>query len=155
MIPKFRFWYEREDYYPDENYMRDVWKIEYIADSKIELNDDYIFNPYTNAAENIYAKTKIYLMQSTGLKDKSGVEIYEGDILKTFSNINKYTDSFAEDIEPKFEYTTVVRDGACFKTTYKKRPSYVLNENSGSMVEHMEVIGNIYENPELLEREGE
>ena len=95
----------------------------------------------------------IPLMQYTGLKDKNGVEIYEGDILKTFSNINKYTDSFAEDIEPKFGYTTVVRDGACFKTTYKKRPSYVLNENGGSMVEHMEVIGNIYENPELLERE--
>ncbi len=93
------------------------------------------------------------LMQYTGLKDNNGVEIYEGDILKTFSNINKYTDSFAEDIEPKFEHTTIVRDGACFKTTYKKRPSYVLNENGGSMVEHMEVIGNIYENPELLERE--
>ena len=93
---------------------------------------------------------EIELMQSTGLKDKSGVEIYEGDILKTFSNINKYTDSFAKDIEPKFEYTTVVRDGACFKTTYEKRASYVLNENSGSMVEHMEVIGNIYENPELI-----
>ena len=131
MIPKFRAWEK------NMNAMIPVENIDFLAK---QINTNSVWRMFH----------EIELMQSTGLKDKSGVEIYEGDILKTFSNINKYTDSFAKDIEPKFEYTTVVRDGACFKTTYEKRASYVLNENSGSMVEHMEVIGNIYENPELI-----
>ncbi|OJG30043.1 YopX protein [Enterococcus casseliflavus] len=94
-------------------------------------------------------------MQSTGLKDKNGVEIFEGDMVKKFSNINKFTDDFAEDIEPTYGTTSIVRDGACFKTTFKGEPSLVLDQNSMSMVEHMEVVGNIYENPELLDQSNE
>ena len=97
----------------------------------------------------------LVLMQSTGLKDKNGVEIFEGDMVKKFSNINKFTDDFAEDIEPTYGTTSIVRDGACFKTTFKGEPSLVLDQNSMSMVEHMEVVGNIYENPELLEQANE
>lgn len=97
----------------------------------------------------------LVLMQSTGLKDKNGVEIFDGDLVKKFSNINKFTDDFAEDIEPIYVITSIVRDGACFKTTFKGVPSFVLDQNSMSMVEHMEVVGNIYENPELLETANE
>lgn len=99
--------------------------------------------------------TLFTLMQSTGLKDKNGVEIFEGDLVKKFSNINKFTDDFAEDIEPIYVITSIVRDGACFKTTFKGVPSLVLDQNSMSMVEHMEVVGSIYENPELLEKANE
>ncbi|MBV6372908.1 hypothetical protein IGJ74_001795 [Enterococcus sp. AZ009] len=97
----------------------------------------------------------LVLMQSTGLKDKNGMEIFDGDLVKKFSNINKFTDDFAEDIEPIYVITSIVRDGACFKTTFKGVPSFVLDQNSMSMVEHMEVVGNIYENPELLETANE
>ncbi|HAA4984913.1 TPA_asm: hypothetical protein GEU66_07450 [Listeria monocytogenes] len=98
-----------------------------------------------------YSFDDVLLMQYTGLKDKNGKKIFEGDVVTAFSNINKYTDSFAGDVEPTFCFTSIVYDGACFKTTYKGEPSYVLNQNGSSLVKHMEVIGNIHENPELLE----
>ncbi|EAF9267869.1 hypothetical protein A3Q69_11400 [Listeria monocytogenes] len=98
-----------------------------------------------------YSFDDVVLMQYTGLKDKNGKKIFEGDVVTAFSNINKYTDSFAGDVEPTFCFTSIVYDGACFKTTYKGEPSYVLNKNGSSLVKHMEVIGNIHENPELLE----
>ena len=98
-----------------------------------------------------YSFDDVVLMQYTGLKDKNGKKIFEGDVVTAFSNINKYTDSFAGDVEPTFCFTSIVYDGACFKTTYKGEPSYVLNQNGSSLVKHMEVIGNRHENPELLE----
>ena len=134
MIPKYRAWDKKD------KVIREVtaidWSLEYVEfmNGAVERSFD-----------------DLILMQSTGLKDKNGVEIFEGDIVKTFSNINKFTDSFAENVEPNYGYTSIVRDGASFKMTYKGKPSYVLNENAGSMAEYMEVLGNIWENPELLE----
>ncbi|ENG4424255.1 hypothetical protein ABUD21_001018 [Listeria monocytogenes] len=108
-------------------------------------------NKPINEQFRLESEEKLVWMQYTGLKDKNGNKIFEGDIVTAFSNINKYTDSFAGDVEPTFCFTSIVCDGACFKTTYKGEPSYVLNQNVSSLVKHMEVIGNIHENPELLE----
>ena len=78
----------------------------------------------------------IELMQYTGLYDKKGKEIYEGDIVKLRANhgigIIKYSDEW----------------GAFVVEYIKPRPLVVLGMNYYK--EDIEILGNIYENPELL-----
>lgn len=83
---------------------------------------------------------EIVIMQFTGLKDKNGKEIYEGDIC-TFNQ----GQPFQEDIKGyiKFSYGSFV-----FKS-----PTH----NSALHTEKMrffEIIGNIYENSEIIESRG-
>lgn len=74
------------------------------------------------------------VMQYTGLKDKNGKEIYEGDILEFSGNvvalgIVKYNENFAT-----FQ--------AC-----NGNSGWLFGNESGT---NIEIIGNIYENPELV-----
>lgn len=87
----------------------------------------------------------IKLMQSTGLKDKNGKEIFEGDIVK-FS-----------DCDDDAYVTPVVWDKnyACFGVSFSgKYPiSFDYLEEFYTELKDIEVVGNIYENPEFLEGE--
>ena len=75
------------------------------------------------------------LMQYTGLKDKNGVEIYEGDILQ-------YKRLFSTGSESEKE---VVQ--------YSEHAEWIVGMWLVNKIWHRaEVIGNIYQNPELLER---
>lgn len=71
------------------------------------------------------------LMQFTGLKDKNNKEIYEGDILTAFELPNK-------------KYFLVEWDNFCSKFSFPYSVKCVDGQRQ------YEVIGNIYENPELL-----
>jgi len=78
------------------------------------------------------------LMQYTGLKDKNGVEIYEGDILQVpVKDGNKYKIVFNDG-----GFTVVNLDSA------SARPAS--NDYLKVYAAQEEVIGNIYQNPELL-----
>ena len=79
-------------------------------------------------------KYNYILMQYTGLKDKNGVEIYEGDIVRLFDAeklqiIIFNRGAFALQLQD---------DGTAYRSLYHQYQADI------------EVIGNIYENPELL-----
>lgn len=89
-----------------------------------------------------YGEGKFVLLQYTGLKDKNGKKIYEGDTLQIPDNYEEYGQLAGERREIYF-----AAGGFRFK------PRFNLNEIGNwadDAVEDCEVIGNIYENPELL-----
>ena len=81
----------------------------------------------------------VILMQSTGLKDKNGKEVFVGDIIKC-------TRGCLHEVYIEKEYGGTFIGG--MPAVYLKG----LGEGY-AWTEHEEIIGNIYENPELLEDE--
>ena len=79
-----------------------------------------------------------FYMQYTGLKDKKGKEIYEGDILGLY---DFGQDTYNELVEIKWD-----KEEACFSA--EGGDEY---ECLGNLRDDFEIIGNIYENKELVE----
>ena len=104
-----------------------VYKKMIFSDVMIEINGKLKFT--SNVWTNNHNDYSFKLMQFTGLHDKNGKEIYEGDI-------------FIQD-----RYVMVMQ--------YKQDEArFQLDNNdhvTSSYFQELEVIGNIYENPELLE----
>ncbi|CEY94247.1 phage protein [Streptococcus pneumoniae] len=135
-------------------------KCMFFQDSEIEefeLNDT-LMNDYITAYPD-----EIELMQSTGLFDRNGKEIFEGDILKFNDEWNEYChEGYVDGSVEGVNYVEVVRSEICFefgKTKYPDSSLFILMEdeqlNFKDFIKsedfEFEIIGNIYENPELLE----
>ena len=127
MIPKFRVWDKDNKYmeYTDKNL------VVCFSDEGADAVD------HTTFSHSCISMEKFELMQSTGLKDISGAEIYEGDIVR-------YNRGISWSVE-KFPY--VVKNGTeGFVFEYG-----LIQHSLFKKIEYVTVIGNIYENPELLE----
>ena len=138
MIPKFRFYNIK---------LRTIYKV---------INVDLYNEQVDCLLEKQYSDVITWdikdgvLMQSTGLKDKNGKEIFEGDILKENSMVGivkfgRYLD---------YEYIQYGLDGWLFSEKLKlgfvdtPLTEYVLDPHCS-----IEVIGNKFEHPHLLEEE--
>lgn len=102
----------------------------------------FMFGQYAIVNETdentVYLIDKETIGQSIGLRDKNGVDIFEGDLVEHDDNINGTWETF--------EACEIVYDGDyaqfCFKNDASNFLSYYRN---------LCIIGNIHENPELLE----
>ena len=128
MIPKFRAWntHEQKMFTNDELI---IWDGNVYANDSKKLSCNYL---------NGWSIDEAYLMQSTGLFDRNGQEIFEGDIVnyKGRKAIIKWHGSYAS-----FIYIFV---DELKERVSEWHPLYLAYLKC-------EVIGNIYENPELLE----
>lgn len=96
------------------------------------LSESFKININLNNGAHLWVMPdEVYLMQYTGLKDKNGKEIYEGDIMTT--KWNKTVEMIWDAKE------------SCF--TLKTPDNLVISD-----LDEMEIIGNIYENPELIKK---
>ena len=77
---------------------------------------------------------KLPLMQFTGLQDKNGIDIYEGDVV----NITYWNKPHLQEVKYDADIGFVPMQEPCdYDEVYLSKS-------------HIEVVGNIYENPELL-----
>jgi len=108
-----------------------------------EVGDDeiFVFEPTGMFADPVLEPI---IMQSTGLKDKNGIEIYEGDIVEF---------KYPYDKRIKTKGIIVWNDNkACFGISMKETTEqYELYRITAE--NYLTVIGDVHQNPELLEDE--
>lgn len=81
------------------------------------------------------------ITQFTGLKDKNGKEIYEGDMFKR-----------ANEHSVGFHYCVVIFENACFKLEPINYSAAFYGHDLNQFNKNYEIIGNIFENPELIKK---
>lgn len=124
---KFRAWHKSKEIMSEVNRI-DFWSEEI---ETVDFDESYL--------------EEVELMRAIGIEDKNGIELFEGDIVKRYKNpILK--------AGQEYEIETVIQRDA----------SFVLGQKVGENVKTMsfgtqfsrsdllEVVGNIYETPELL-----
>lgn len=125
MTTKFRAWHKTWEE------MGKVKRIRFDDEGNITT----IFVRGKTSGSNAYFKD-VELMQSTGLKDKNGKEIFEGDIVK-----------MAKDVYSEPTYYEVVRHrGGAYRLESKQHGCELWLRHTDC-----EVVGNVYENKEFLE----
>ena len=134
MIPKYRAWYK------EWKEMGRVGEIRFDLDGSVSV---VLFKG--NFLDVSGPREKIVLMQSTGLKDKNGKEIFEGDIIAI------EVDDTETPINARVSQNSKI--GVLMFHVFEDNEDVPMVELLEDNSVAFEIIGNIYENPELLEVE--
>lgn len=125
MIPRFRAW---DKIHKTMYEVDDIMSIDF---GESEICVKTLFFEQTNR----YDFDDIVLMQSTGLTDKNGKEIFEGDVVKMAKNVYS---------EPTY-YEVVRHRGGAYRLESKQYGCELWLRHTDC-----EIAGDIYENPELV-----
>lgn len=154
MIPKFRAWDSAKKKFVEHFFITDN---SLICNMEEPTSGFKLLTPIE--------KSELILMQSTGLEDKNGKEIFEGDILKFNDEWNEYChEGYVDGSVEGVNYVEVVKGEACFefgKTRYPESSLFIYMEDEHLSFAELvkdkdfgfEIIGNVFENRELLEDE--
>lgn len=137
---KFRAWIKEEDimtYFEDESYILN-------GDMSVDAFD-YEKSDCKNYFEPCYKTVDAELMQFTGLHDKNGKEIYEGDIIQHWYDYSDITDRYLVEYDED-ELSYVFQNLSNRNNFIALEDLY--DEDYGDY--SIEVIGNIYENSKFL-----
>nr|DAW46501.1 MAG TPA: YopX protein [Caudoviricetes sp.] len=124
MTPKFRAWLK------EEKRMTDVREMTFMDGEVYFISD----------ITDFYAYEEFKLMQSTGLKDKNGRDIYEGDVVRYECCFESYVEEVIYD-DKHCNFGTIDKDEKTFSF------DALISDFD---VDCFEVVGNKYENLELL-----
>ena len=105
------------------------------------LTDDEAKVGFAFMDGGLYSAANCTIMESTGLEDRSGKEIFEGDILQEKGDTDKWVVKWG---------TFWTYEDQTIGWFLKRREGKFMGLNQ-SHVEDREVIGDIYSNPELLQ----
>lgn len=130
MKPKFRAWVKED---------KEMWPVHAIV---YDNETVWVEEPDDEDPSGCLGFDEVILMQSTGLKDKNDKEIFEGDIIAIGSDVvcMKLHSTLGFYVEKKgeIEFISGSTDLEDFEDVAKE------------IADNLEIIGNIYENPELL-----
>lgn len=113
----------------------DAWKYGYLT---IEPQGLAIKEPYVCGTSHIWCIDPETVGQYTGLNDKNGNKIFEGDTLKFINSDNET--SYYDVVYSETDCRWIIRQNGIYEDVLDK-----------FVERYMTVVGNIYDNPKLLE----
>ena len=132
MKPKFRAWdTTKKEMFKDTFAITESGQVVVVEQESVVCPPDYVFVDH------------LVIMQSTGLFDRNNKEIFEGDIITNGKDVmcmkRHNTLGFYVEQKGKVEF---IADSAVLEE---------FEEDAKEIADILEIIGNVYENPELLE----
>ena len=132
MTPKFRAWdTTKKEMFKDTFAITESGQVVVVEQESVVCPPDYVFVDH------------LVIMQSTGLFDRNNKEIFEGDIITNGKDVmcmkRHNTLGFYVEQKGKVEF---IADSAVLEE---------FEEDAKEIADILEIIGNVYENPELLE----